>query len=184
MLSLVRTKAVPLLVGALCLTSSTLHAQEAEDADISIVKGDAVLLSDIDDWLVGVFGPNDSINQRVGNFDFFCAHSTTGLFSLDLSSTNGGANLTLFSGGGDAMEYFVVAYSYSENASRVFPDTRQEFTQPFTLNRRLGSPTPSCVGQGFGDANLYFAAAVEPANFNAAPAGIYRDTVVMTIRAE
>lgn len=172
------------LAGVLCFASSSVFAQEAEDSEVSIIKGDAVLLSDIDDWVVGIFGPSDTIATRVGNFDFFCAHSTTGLFRLELSSVNGGANLTLLSNGGDTMEYFVVAYSYSENASRVFPDTRQEFTQPFALSRRLASPNPSCVGQGFGDANLYFAAAVEPGNFNAAPAGIYRDTVIMTISAE
>lgn len=173
-----------LIAGLVCFASASVLAQEAEDSEVSVTKSDAVLLSDIDDWLVGIFGPSDTIATRVGNFDFFCAHSTTGLFRLELNSVNGGTNLTLLSNGGDAMEYFVVAYSYSENASRVFPDTRQEFTQAFTLTRRLASPNPSCIGQGFGDANLYFAAAVEPGNFNAAPAGIYRDTVIMTISAE
>lgn len=176
--------AVLALVGAVCAWTSTAHAQEAKDSEITMVKTETVKISDVDDWIVGIFGPDDTINRRQGNFDFICVHSTSGLYRLDLSSTNGGSDLTLLSGANDPMEYLVVVYSYSENAGRAFPDVRQEFSAPFALERRLASPTVSCVGQGFQNANLYIAAAVNPAAFNAAPPGIYQDTVIMTVSAE
>lgn len=176
--------AILLFVGIIAAVGTFAHAQESYDVDISLSKADSVRISDVDDWVVGVFAPDDTIAHRTGVFDYMCVHSTSGLYRLDFSSANGGANLTLESSAGDTMAYLVVSYSYSENSSRAFPDTRQEFTSPFSLNNRLASPNVSCVGQGFANANLYMAAAINPAAFNAAPPGIYQDTIIMTVSAE
>ena len=176
-----------IVLGLLFGLAAPVGAQSITDSDTSdvrIVKGNGVLISEVDDWLVGIFAPDDSIARRQGNFDYICVHSTTGLYRIDVSSTNGGPSLNLQSSAGDSMDYLMVVYSYAAGASRTFPNARQEFTTPFTLTNRLASPTLSCVGQGFGDANLYIAAAVDPADFNAAPAGVYQDIVVMTVSAE
>jgi hypothetical protein len=172
------------LLNCLVVCTTGAHAQDSTDVEITVTKSESVKISDVDDWLVGIWGPSDSITRRQGVFDYMCVHSSTGLYRLDFSSTNGGAGLTLRSSANDTMGYLVVVYSYSENSSRAFPDLRQEFSTPFSLNRRLASPTVSCVGQGFANANLYMAAAVNPADFNAAPPGSYQDTIIMTVSAE
>ena len=178
-------KAVLMLIGAISVGATNGYAQEAEDSDITMAKSESVKISDVDDWFVGAFGPDDTIATRQGNFDFICVHSTSGLYNFNLTSTHGGStDLILESSAGDQMQYLIVAYSYTEGANRAFPDDRREFQTPFSLDRRLASPTVSCVGQGFQDANLFLAAAVDPAAFNAAPPGIYQDTVIMTVSAE
>ncbi len=161
-----------------CLTSSgLLYAQSAStDTEVAITKSEAVKISNIDDWLIGVFTATDSINTIQYNWDAECVYSSTGSYKVEIISQNGGADLTLKSGP-NSMKYWI--YSFYRRGANY---RMQGFTDSnFTINNLSGSRQQDCSDEANAGTNLWFAALVRPADFNPAPPGIYQDLVTLLV---
>ncbi len=159
--------------------SSAVLAQDATDAEVSITRGEAVQISNIDDWLIGVFTAIDTINNIQYNWDWECVYSSTGSYRVEVISQNGGSELRLNSGT-DSMRYWIYAYFRQGNNYRL-----RGFTDPnFTLNNLSGSTQIDCSDEPVVGTNLWFAALVRPADFNPAPPGIYQDLVTLLVSPE
>lgn len=164
-----------------CLSNSgLLYAQSAStDAEVAITKSEAVKISNIDDWLIGVFTATDSINNIQYNWDAECVYTTTGSYNVEVISQNGGTDLTLTSGP-NSMQYWIYSY-YRRGANYRL----QGFTDAnFTINNLSGSTQLDCSDEPAAGTNLWFAALVRPADFNPAPPGIYQDLVTLLVSPE
>jgi len=162
-------------------SAGSLYAQQSAstDAEVSITRGESVKISNIDDWLIGVFTANESINNIQYNWDWECVHSSTGSYRVEVISQNGGNELTLKSGP-NSMRYWI--YSYVRRGANY---QLQGSTSPnFTLNNLSGSTQVDCSDEATPGTNLWFAALVRPADFNPAPPGIYQDLVTLLVSPE
>ena len=163
---------------AICLSSSgLLYAQSASlDSEVAITKSEAVKITNIDDWLIGVFAATDSINTIQYNWDAECVYSSTGSYKVEVISQNGGTELTLTSGP-NSMRYWI--YSFFRRGANF---RMQGFTDAnFTINNLSGSRQEDCSDEPNAGTNLWFAALVRPADFNPAPPGIYQDLVTLLV---
>ena len=164
------------LASALPLVSPSLSAQSLAESRITIGRGDAVQISEIDDWEIGVFGPDDDISNIAYRWDGTCVFSTTGAFRVEVSLANRGTGpLRLRNGDGVEMAYEI--YTYSQAVGGAYQMVR--FTNgPVVQTNRVASQVPDCEGAS----NMYFTALVRPGPFNAAPSGVYRDyaTIIVT----
>ncbi len=163
------------------LVSQSAFAAPTADSDISITRGESVQITGIDDWLIGVFTATSTIPVIQYNWDFQCVYTSTGLFRVDLISSNGLSPLTLESSGGDQMRYEIWAFHRRAGA---FALDGPYITPTFGINNLEGSTSLTCADEGYGGNNLFFAALVRPANFNAAPPGIYQDVVTLIVSQE
>lgn len=171
---------VALALSALLAVSSTAGAQSLAESDISIVKGEAVKISGIDDWLLGIFTSTDTINFSQYLWDTQCVYSTTGTYSVQVSSANGGANLNLQSGA-NSMRYRI--YTVFRRGGSYFWTSSTNTT--ININNMSGSSSSlTCADENIAGINLWFAALVTPADFNPAPPGIYQDVVSLTVTPE
>ncbi len=171
-------KVLALAATAVCMSGSAF-AQQAVDADISITRGEAVRISNIDDWLIGVFTATDSINTIQYNWDWECVYSSTGSYRVQVLSQNGGSQLTLTSGP-NSMRYWIYAYYRRGNNYQLSGHTSPDFT----LSNLSGSTQIDCSDEPTSASNLWFAALVRPADFNPAPPGIYQDLVTLLVSPE
>jgi hypothetical protein len=157
----------------------TVFAQASIDTEVSITRGESVQISNIDDWLIGVFTSIDTINNIQYNWDWECVYSSTGSYRVEVISQNGGSELQLNSGT-DSMRYWIYAYYRQGNTYRM-----RGFTDPnFTLSNLSGSTQLDCSDEPTAGTNLWFAALVRPADFNPAPPGIYQDLVTLLVSPE
>jgi len=155
------------------------NAQQSVESEITLERAESVRISNIDDWTIGVFTPNDTISTLQYEWDWQCVHTSTGTFRVDVSSANGGAGLALESGSGVRMTYQIYTYSRRGNNYSL-----NGFNTPvFGLTNLSGSQSPTCNDEP-SNTNLWFAAVVRPFAFNAAPPGIYRDTVTLVVSPE
>ena len=164
-----------------CLSNSgLLYAQSAtSDLELAITKSEAVKISNIDDWFIGVFAATDSIDTIQYNWDAECVYTTTGRFTVEIISQNGGTELTLKSGP-NSMRYWIYSY-YRRGANfrmKGFTDTN------FTIKNLRGSTQIDCSDEPNAGTNLWFAALVRPADFNPAPPGVYQDLVTLLVSPE
>lgn len=156
-------------------------AQDSVDSEVSITKGEAIRISNIDDWLIGVFTATSTINNWQYQWDYQCVYSTSGAYSVEITSQNGLTPLALISGAGDQMEYDI--YSFYRRGVNYNLDGPYD-TATFSLTNLSASQSPTCADENYGGANLFFAAVVKPAGFNAAPPGIYQDLVTLQVVPE
>lgn len=168
-----------LLCAFLAAAPASLFAQSAE-SDLRMVRSELVKISNIDDWVIGVFTAVDSISNLAFNWDWQCVYTSTGSFNVEVTSQNGGSRLTLESASGDEMNYFIYAYFRRGNRFSLTGHA----TPVINLNNLSGSQSLTCDDERFAQTNLWFAAAVTPADFNPAPPGIYRDFVTLMVSPE
>ena len=170
-------------LGALALGATSLvSAQDSAQSEISIIRGEAVSISNIDDWLIGVFTATDSIATLQYNWDAECVFTTTGVYRVEVTSQNGGGLLQLRSSAGDTMDYELWTYSRTNLTGGY--QLLGFFTSPVILTNRRGSTSPTCAGEPTDGTNLWFAALVRPGPFNAAPPGIYQDVATIVVSPE
>ena len=180
--------AAALLAGALSLAGpwTGSRAQDSADVEIRLVKGDAIRISKIDDWVPAVRDATGTIGVISGRYDGQCVYTTTGLYRLRLESANGTGNepLVVVKPPGtrpqDRMRYYLAIVSDRSGVGYV----RQDYgTSEMSVgNELVGSTDPDCIGgrnnNGF---NLYIGAYVLGPDFNLAEPGVYRDTVTITV---
>lgn len=154
-------------------------AQQSVESDITLERSESVRITNIDDWMIGIFTSSDSINTLQYEWDWQCVYTSTGSFRVDVSSANGGARLALESASGDRMTYQIYSYSRRGNNYRMVGHN----TPVFALNNLSGSQSLTCNDEP-SNTNLWFAAVVRPFAFNAAPPGIYRDVVTLVVSPE
>lgn len=154
-------------------------AQQSVDSQINLQRTESVRISNIDDWLIGVFTATDTINNLQYQWDWQCVYTSTGSFRVDVSSANGGSLLALESSSGDQMTYQIYTYSRRGNNYSLIGHN----TPTFSLSNLSGSQSQTCNDEP-SNTNLWFAAVVRPPAFNAAPPGIYQDTVTLVVSPE
>ena len=155
-------------------------AQSSEQSTVSIIRGESVKISNIDDWLIGVFTSIDTINSIQYQWDWECVYSSTGSYQVNLVSQNGGSELVLRSSAGDEMKYWLYVYFRQGGTYNL-----QGFTTPvININNMSGSQSLSCADEPIVGSNLWFAALVRPNDFNPAPPGIYQDLMTIIVSPE
>lgn len=155
------------------------RAQQSVESDIRLERSESVRITNIDDWIIGIFNPTDTIRTLQYEWDWQCVYTSTGSFRVDVSSANGGAGLALESGSGNRMTYQIYTYSRRGNNYSLVGHN----TPVFALNNLSGSQSLTCDDEP-SNTNLWFAAVVRPFAFNAAPPGIYRDVVTLVVSPE
>ncbi|MFK7854965.1 MAG: hypothetical protein AB8B79_12660 [Granulosicoccus sp.] len=150
------------------------------DSEVSVVRSESTKISNIDDWLIGVFASADSINNIQYNWDWQCVYTSTGTYRVEVTSQNGGSALKLESGAGDQMNYWIYSYVRRGNAYELEGHT----SSVINLNNLSGSQSLTCADENVVGTNLWFAALVRPADFNPAPPGVYRDVVTLVVSPE
>jgi hypothetical protein len=169
--------AIILAMTAMVLSTQTL-AQATIESDISIVKGESAHITGVDDWIIGVFSPTDTIPVYSYQWDPECVFTSTGSYSVELSSQNGGADLTLKTAAGDEMKYWLYAYYFRASGGVLEGWT----TSDKTISNLKGSLSPTCADTN--GRNLWFAALVRNYDFNPAVPGIYQDLMTITVSPE
>jgi len=161
------------------LGSSNVLAQQSVRSELNLERAESVRISGIDDWFIGVFTATESINNLQYQWDPQCVYSSTGGYTIEVSSANAASPLQLESANGDSMVYQI--YSFSRQGNRF---TLRGHNDPiFALNNLRGSQSPTCNDE-ISNTNLWFTAVVRPAAFNSAPPGIYRDVVTLVVSPE
>lgn len=159
---------------------SLATAQDSAQSQISITRAEQVKISNIDDWMIGIFTATDTIPTIVYNWDWQCVYTTTGSFRVEVTSANGGTRLHLEDGAGNSMNYWL--YIYFRRGATYTMDSHTTPTATYT--NLSGSTRLDCSDEALGSSNLWFAALVRPADFNPAPPGIYRDVVTLVVSPE
>lgn len=160
--------------------SAILSANESSlDSQISIERSESAQISNIDDWLIGVFSATDSINTIQYNWDWQCVFTSTGSYRVEVTSANGGSQLALESSSGEQMDYWIYSYVRRGNSYQL----RGHTSSSFSLNNLSGSQSLTCADEP-SNTNLWFAALVRPGPFNQASPGVYRDVVTLVVSPE
>jgi len=177
-----RSRIAILVAAALGLASASASAQDAARSDISVIRGEAVRISDLEDWVIGIFAADANLTNWTFNFDTACVHSTSGAYRLEISVQNGPGALRLKNDAGDEMAYELYTSSFGLRANDARGNVNNTFytSSPVRVTGRWGSPAQDCGGVP----NIGFAAIVRQAAFNAAPAGIYRDYATIFVTPE
>ncbi|MFK7994152.1 MAG: hypothetical protein AB8B87_08435 [Granulosicoccus sp.] len=177
---MMRTATLLVCATLLCIAfMSESRAQQSVESQISLERAEAVRITNIDDWTIGVFTSSDTINNLQYQWDWQCVYTSTGSFRVDVTSANGGAQLALESGSGDQMIYQIYTYSRQGNNYSLIGHNGSSFS----LSNLSGSQSLTCNDEP-SNTNLWFAAVVRPPAFNAAPPGIYQDIVTIMVSPE
>lgn len=160
-----------------CVTFLSLNAQAATDGTlgsasegtsiITIIKEDAVLITDVDDLFLGTRG---ALFDNQVNADAVCVYSSTGSYNLTITTVNG-----LFS-------------LQSPNTTTNIPYSLEWITDITTSviynNAIVGLIGDSQSINCNGTSNAIFQITVTPAAFNAAAPGDYQDTLTLLVQPE
>ncbi len=169
-----------LIFGMLVVVFQTARAQSSVDSDITMVKTEAVKISNIDDWLIGVYTATDTITGAAFRWDAQCVYSSTGAYRIELTSANGGNQLHLLNNAGDRMRYFL--YTFHRRGSTY---TIERFTDTVVnINNLSGSLSLTCADERVAGTNLWFTPVVFAGDFNVAPPGIYTDFMTLVVSPE
>lgn len=165
------------------------NAQDTGVSEITIQKIDAVQITKIDDWIIGVWTSTavETGTFEFNNWDWQCVYSSTGAYSLDIQSANGGPQLGVVSSAGNRIRYTIRTASQT-TASPGSLTYANYFTPSISLTGRKAMTSTDCSDTsehiGYGANNLFFLPYVTTAEFNLAPPGIYRDVVTLTVSPE
>ena len=170
---------VPMLLLSLPINAFSANSAESK---LSIIIGETAKISAIDDWVIGIHAADEDMTSFWEyQWDYQCVFTSTGAYSVQLNSQNGASPLELRSASGEPLAYEVWAYVKEGTALSIKGPFRDA---SFSMSNLTGSDSQTCQGEGYGGHNLFFAALVRRANFNAAPTGIYRDQMVITVSPE
>jgi hypothetical protein len=148
-------------------TDGALGSTSEGTSIVTIIKEDAVLISDVDDLFLGTRG---ALFENQVNADAVCVYSSTGSYNLSITTTNGAFSLQ------SANTTTDIAYSLewiTEEATSV----------------AYNSPVIGLIGDSRsincnGTTNALFQITVTPATFNAAAPGNYQDTLTLLVAPE
>lgn len=170
---------VPMVLLSLPINAFSANTAESK---LSIMIGETAKISAIDDWVIGIHAADEDMTSFWEyQWDYQCVFTSTGAYSVQLNSQNGASPLELRSASGEPLAYEVWAYVKEGTALSIKGPFRDA---TFNMSNLTGSDSQTCQGEGYGGHNLFFAALVRRANFNAAPTGIYRDQMVITVSPE
>ena len=172
-----KTLSTAVVVATLC-ANPTAFAQESADSVVTIAKEEGVKISNINDWDFGSWAVHEISDRAVRLQDNTCVYSSTGSYSLTLSSQNGSNRLRLRSADGERIRYNVVVRYRDGNVL-----ARQLINRTgTTINNMTGSLTLGCTGAR--NWNLRFIPIVNKRQFNRASPGIYQDVVTLLVTPE
>lgn len=151
----------------LAATDGTLGSTSEGTSIVTIIKEDAVIITDVDDLFLGTTGA--LFNNQV-NADAVCVYSSTGSYSIAITTANG-----LFSLESDTTTTDI-AYSL---------EWITDVTNPVVYNNTIvgligDSQSVSCNGTS----NAIFQITVTTTAFNAADPGSYQDTLTLLVAPE
>lgn len=148
-------------------TEGTLGATSEGTAVITIIKEDAVLITDLDDLFLGT---NGVLNANKTDADAVCVFSSTGSYNISITSVNGSFVLQSDTTTSD------IAYSLNWITDTTFPVTYNR-----TIPDLIGdSASTNCNGT----TNAIFQVTVTPEEFNSAEPGTYQDTLTLLVQPE
>jgi spore coat protein U-like protein len=165
------------IYGVVCLSAFSLNTLAATDGSlgstsegtsvVTIIKEDAVLITDVDDLNLGTRGA--LLENQVAT-DGVCVYTSTGSYSLSITSANG-----LFSLKSETTQTDI---GYSLN---WITDT--------TTSVVYNSPIVGLIGDGRSitcnaTTNALFQLTITPSAFNAADPGNYQDTLTLLVAPE
>jgi len=169
-----------LIMLALGFSSHTLAQSNSAESEISIVVGESVKISNVDDWLLGVYTATDTVNFLTPLFrDDQCVFSSTGAFRITINGQHSNSSFLMESQNGDTMAYRMLI-NYRRNGGNRFTFVNT----PATFNNIDGASTLDCSDSPNPGWNLRFYTYVLGASFNAAPPGIYQDTLTLLVAPE
>ena len=180
--SLLNRARLSVIMLVIMMLPSVVFSANSAQSKITVTVGEAAKISGIDDWVIGIHTADESLGAYWEyNWDYECVFSSTGAYSVELTSQNGVSPMVLKSASGDEMDYEVWAY-VKQGASHSIKGPYRAAN--FTIPNLTGSDSQTCQGEGYGGHNLFFAALVRRTSFDPAPSGIYRDQMVITVRPE
>lgn len=168
------------LILALVFSSQSLAQSNTAESEISIVVGESVKISNVDDWLLGVYTATDTVNFLTPLFrDDQCVFSSTGAFRITINGQHSNSSFLMESQNGDTMAYRMLI-NFRRNGGNRF----QFVSTPGIFNNIDGASTLDCSDSPNPGWNLRFYTYVLGASFNAAPPGIYQDTLTLLVAPE
>lgn len=160
-----------------CISSLSLNTQAATDGSlgstsegtsiVTIIKEDAVIITDVDDLFLGTRG---ALFDNQVNADAVCVYSSTGSYNLAITTINGLFSLESVS------TTTGIAYSLEWITDTT---TSIEYNSPI-IGLKGDSQSINCNGT----TNALFQITVTPAAFNAADPGSYQDTLTLLVAPE
>jgi len=153
--------------------------QHSAQTNISVSVGEGVKISNVDDWFLGAYSANHTMGTPPRFNDEQCVFSSTGTFSISIVGLNSTNQLRMVNTAGDTIRYRTQMIFYRGNTQR-----RVNFNRPRTIRNISGASTENCsdtVNLGW---NIQFSTRVYRGSFNAAPPGVYQDTISITVVPE
>ncbi len=151
-------------------------------AKITLVVGEGALITGIDDLLVGVLTADGNVTGVERSTDRMCVFTSTGAYTLTVTSQNGGSQLQLLNASGDSLRY-LLRLRYRQGSLRG--NTGNLSTPSIVQSNWVGSTEFDCSDvSNWGGNNLEVRATVRAAWLSAAPVGIYQDVVTLMVAAE
>lgn len=179
----VRFLTTALVVAALCAVPAA-YSQDSADSVATIVKQEAVQISNIDDWDFGILPVQGVDNAALRFEDDICVYSSTGSYSLTIDSLTSIDRLRLSGDSGDTIRFNLdVSYSNGNgNGNGNATSTQRVTAKGTTINNMTGSTTLGCTDVG--NSNLQVTSTVNRGQFNQAAPGVYRDVVILLVTPE
>lgn len=156
---------------AIAATQGTLGTSSTGTAEITISKGDVVLITNITDvnfpqWTAG--GGDQNADGQA------CVYSSTGNYSIRATSANGTGAFQMDDGSNNKLTYTIGWIDDQAGNAAVAMTTGQ-----VSATTMAGSSSTSCNDNG--GVNARFAVGIAEAALDAVPAGSYADTLTLTV---
>lgn len=149
----------------------TLGTSSTGSAEITISKGDVVLITNITDVNFGVWKPGDGDQSQNGQA---CVYSSTGNYSIQATSTNGTNTFQLDDGASNQLEYTIAWIDDQAGAAAVPLASGQ-----VNATTMAGSNSQSC--NDLGGSNVRFLVEIDKNDLAPTPPGTYADILVLTV---
>ncbi len=162
-------------VSTYAATQGTLGGNSTGSIDITASKGEQAQITELNDIALGNWKTGDP--DLIGNDDI-CVYSSTGAYSVTVTSTNG-----------DSVNKFVLKDGVSEINYNVSWDTDTQgvvgLTEGTVRTGRNGDATSvTCANALNGSTNATLAISIPAATMAAATVGSYSDTLTILINPE
>ncbi len=178
--STVLLRFILLLIPVFGLNSQALAQSQSAQSEVRVVVGEAVKISNVDDWLLGVYTATDTVNFLTPLFrDDQCVFSSTGAFRITINGLHSTNSFLMESQNGDTMAYRMLINFRSGGGNQF-----NFVNAPTTYNNIDGASTLDCSDSPNPGWNLRFYAYVLGNSFNAAPPGVYQDTLTLLVAPE
>lgn len=168
---------------ALCTVAGLATAAPTTiTAKITLVVGEGALITGVDDLLVGVLTADGNVSGVERARDRMCVFTSTGAYTLTVTSQNGGSQLQLVNSSGDTLRY-LIRMRYRQGSLRG--NTGNLSTPVIVQNNWASSTEFDCSDvTNWGGNNLEMRATVRASWLSAAPVGIYQDVVTLMVAPE